>query len=265
MARTSGSITAKEPVTTTHTLSGVDVLLAADRALGDVFDSVAPLVDLFTALVSGLSDPPASGDLATLRPAIFELLRRHEGLVGGAGVVTAPGLLRDRSHWLEWWWTGAHGKPEALRVDPDPGAPDFFDYVTTDWYTTPLRTRRRRTAGPYVDYICTNEYALTLSVPVFVGPEAIGVAAADVLISSLERLVLPALLQIPRPTALASADGRVIASNSPHWLPADRLPPEAVRPPASQGARSSGERMQSGEMPWFLVDLDEAVAGPPAR
>lgn len=265
MARTSGSITAMDQGATTHTPSGVDVLMAADRALGGVFDSVALLEDVFTALVSGLSDPPASGDLATLRPAIFDLLRRHDGLVGGAGVVTAPGLLRDRSHWLEWWWTGAHGKPEALRVDPDPGAPDFFDYVTTDWYATPLRTRRRRTAGPYVDYICTNEYALTLSVPVFVEREAVGVAAADVLISSLERLVLPALLHMPRPTALASADGRVIASNSPHWLPADRLPPQAIRPPPSQTARSPRERTQSSDMPWYLVDLDEVVAEPRTR
>ncbi|AZI58865.1 hypothetical protein EH165_12670 [Nakamurella antarctica] len=240
---------------------GAKVLMAAERALGDVFDSVIPLANQFRALVAGCSEPPASSDLAALRPAIFELLQRHDGVIGGAGVVVAPHVLRDHSHWLEWWWTGARGKPEALRVDSNPDSPDFYDYATTDWYATPIQTGNRRTSGPYVDYICTNEYALTLSVPVFVDGAPVGVAAADVLISSLERLVLPALLLIPQPTALASAGGRIIVSNSPHWLPADRLPAEALdhRLPTT-GART--EQGRTGEMPWYLVDLGAAM---PAR
>ena len=58
---------------------------------------------------------------------------------------------------------------------------------------TPLRSMSRRVAGPYVDYACTNEYAVTLSMPVPDGDDLLGVAAADVLVSSLETRVLPAL------------------------------------------------------------------------
>jgi hypothetical protein len=228
-----------------------NLLAALGAALDQVFTSLRPLSRQFIELVSASPDHLTSHDLASLRPAVFDLLRTHGGLVGGAGIVTAPGLLVDRSHWLEWWWTGTHGRPEALRVDPDPAAPDFFDYVTADWYATPIRTGRGRIAGPYVDYVCTNEYSVTLSIPVVVDERAAGVAAADVLVSSLERLVVPALLRIDHPCALASMDGRIIASNSPDWLPADRIGPQHVRADATR----SPERAVVTSGPWILVDL----------
>ncbi len=204
---------------------GADVLAGVGGALDGIFTSLGPLADRFRELVSDPDDRLNSDDLAGLRPIIFDLLQRHAGLVGGAGIITAPDLLTDMSHWLEWWWTGPHGKPEALRVDPNPAAPDFFDYVTADWYATPIRTGVRRIAGPYVDYICTTEYSVTLSIPVTTQGLAVGVVAADVPISSLETLVVPALLEIDQPAALVSADGRIIASNSPDRLPGDRIDP----------------------------------------
>ena len=120
-------------------------------------------------------------DLTPLQPVIFDILATNGDLVAGAGVITAPNLLRDAPRWLEWWWTTAAGTAEALRVNLDPAAPDFFDYTTADWYATPLRTLTRQAAGPYVDYACTGEYAITLSAPIRSGDRLLGVAAADVL------------------------------------------------------------------------------------
>ena len=46
--------------------------------------------------------------------------------------------------------------------------------------------------GPYVDHFCTGDYTITMSVPVLLGGRFVGVAAADVLVSSLERRIVPA-------------------------------------------------------------------------
>ena len=113
----------------------------------------------------------------------------------------------------------------------DPAAPDVYDYTTTDWYATPKRTRRARMAGPFVDFACTNEYAITLSSPVHAGGQMLGVAAADVLVSSIERRVLPTLVSLDRAVALTNADGRVIMSNTSAVVTGQRL--DARTPSAS--------------------------------
>src|SRR5206468_535129 len=133
-----------------------DVAAELDR----LFAGLEELGGHFGALVTGA--PLGRDDLQPLRPAILALLDEHADLVVGTGIVTAPGLLADAPRWLEWWWTGARGTPEPLRVNLDPAAPDFYDYTTTDWW---LATEPSMT-GPYVDYACTNAYAITLSVPV---------------------------------------------------------------------------------------------------
>ena len=188
-----------------------------------------------------------SDDLEALRPAIFGLLSEHSGLVTGAGVITSPGLLADRPHWLEWWWTRDGGAPEALRVNLDPTAPDFYDYTTADWYATPKETSEPRMAGPYVDYFCTNQYTITFSRPVYAGDRMLGVAAADVLVASLEKRVLPALTALGRPAALTSADGRVIASTSEAVIPGQRLTL------SDRATRRAQSRSPIGS--WLLVDV----------
>jgi hypothetical protein len=175
------------------------------------------------------------------------MLSAHRGLVTGAGVVAAPEVLADAPRHLEWWWTGVRGAPEALRVNLDPAAPDFYDYTKNDWYATPLQTRQPRMAGPYVDYACTNEYAITLSVPVAASGGMVGVAAADVLVSNLEPRVLPALAALGRPCALTSADGRVIASTSERLVPGERV---ALDEHAARAASS-----HSPVRSWLLVDV----------
>lgn len=203
---------------------------ATEELLGDVMGELdrvfAGLTGLGAAFGALAGDPLRRADVETLRPAILALLAEHRELVTGAGVVTAPGLLADAPRWLEWWWGP---DPEPLRVNLDPAAPDFYDYTTTEWYnaTEPCL------AGPYVDYACTNEYAITMSVPV----PGFGVAAADILVASLERRVLPTLVALGRPVALTNAAGRIIASSAPELAPGLRV--------------DVGEARASG---WLLVD-----------
>ena len=62
----------------------------------------------------------------------------------------------------------------------------YSDYTHWDWFALPRDTGQRAVAGPYVDYLCSDEYSLTLSAPVTVGGRFIGVAAADVYLRRFE-------------------------------------------------------------------------------
>ncbi|HEU0238768.1 MAG TPA: cache domain-containing protein [Micromonosporaceae bacterium] len=239
------------------------------RAAGELFTALVPAFDRVFDDLDRLADETRRiaaeateiglyrEDLDALRYLIFDSLERHRGLVAGTGVITAPDLLIDAPRWLEWWWTKASGTPEELRVNLDPGAPDFFDYATTDWYAGPERSGRRHVAGPYVDYACTNDYAVTLSVPIRDDEAMIGVAAADVLVSSLEGRVLPVLAGLARPVALANAAGRVIASNSARCAPGYRLP-AGGRTNTALGTAATREHADASSIAaWVLVDVDQ--------
>src|SRR5215813_12507135 len=235
--------------------SASDVLGDVVRDLERIFDALDTLGERTRAVVAGSSSvgvPLQRNDLAPLQQVIFDILATHRDLVAGSGLITAPDLLRDTPRWLEWWWTTSAGTPEALRVNLDPTAPDFFDYTTADWYATPERTLTRQAAGPYVDYACTGEYAITLSVPILLDERLVGMAAADVLVSSIERRVLPALMSITHPVVLANVDGRVIASNSPQWTPGLRVPINGRTSAVAPG--HDGDGVMSPLRAWVLVE-----------
>ena len=157
------------------------------------------------------------------------LLREHAGLAAGAGVVLAPHTVADAPRCIEWWWADQSARIVPLEVDLDPESAEFYDYTTTDWYREPERTGAPTLAGPYVDFICTREYTFTLAAPVRQAGRFIGVAAADILATQVERLVLPGLsglglAELGCTAVLASAHGRVIASTSASLPPGVALP-----------------------------------------
>ncbi|MEU8033259.1 cache domain-containing protein [Streptomyces sp. NPDC049099] len=183
-------------------------------ALEAVFETVAATRADTEALlhrVAAQGRRPASADLAALRPGLHLHLTREE-LVSGVGFVAAPGLLADVPAWLEWWQSGTDGDVRPLLLDLDPGQSAYSDYTHWDWFALPRDTGRRAVAGPYVDYLCSDEYSLTLSEPVLVQGRFAGVAAADVYLRHFEAAVLPLLRRLPRPAHLVNARGRVAAS-----------------------------------------------------
>ncbi|MET9954268.1 cache domain-containing protein [Streptomyces sp. NPDC006339] len=215
------------------TLEGVFAAVAATGA-----ETAA----LLAAVASG-GRRPVSADLAALRPGLHGRLadgagpagaparagRRSgspgdrpaagfPGLVSGVGFVAAPGLLADVPAWLEWWQRGPDGTVRPLLLDLDPEHSPYSDYTHWDWYALPRETGRRAVAGPYVDYLCSDEYGLTLSAPVHVDGVFVGVAAADVYLRHFEAAVLPVLQELPVPARLVNARGRVAASTDPAHL-----------------------------------------------
>lgn len=232
---------------------GVDARRELRRVLDqvdEVFDDLDPLAATFRDLIAGkraAGEPPTHTDLAELRPSILSLLAAHSGWASGAGIITVPDLLSSAPRWLEWWWNRPSGGVEALRANLDENAPDFFDYTTAEWYLVPAATRSRHAAGPYVDYLCTNEYSVTLSLPIYLGDELIGIAGADVLVSSIERRVIPVLAQVSSDAVLTNGEGRVIASvaggvAAGHRVDLGSVESRAVRS-RSSAARASNWRL----------------------
>jgi hypothetical protein len=79
------------------------------------------------------------------------------------------------------------------------------------------------------------------------GGRFLGVAGADVLAEEIERAVLPELARRERVTVLASADGRVIASNASAFAPGVVLGGQA-------GADELVPAGSAPALPWALLE-----------
>ena len=217
---------------------------ACARRLDAVIDNVfLPLQGLAEGLGQLCAERQAAGvrpcadELRRLRPRIDALLLGDE-LYVGAGVVLAPGVLADRSLYMEWRRRVEDGRLLSLVPNLDQRSANCFHYLDAPWFRIPSAQGVRTVAGPYVDLHCTGAYALTFSRPVTVDGGFVGVACVDLPMSSFEPLLLGALLRLRQEALLVSADGRVIASSSPEWavgdLLAGRLDPQACSVQALQ-------------------------------
>jgi hypothetical protein len=164
---------------------------AADRCahdvatyFGELFTSLEAIGHHVSRAFAGLSSVTAAALTEVVEPLAFATLAKHP--VVGAGFVAHQGWLSDRELYLAWW-QGDEKQPLAER-----GVPlghHVFDYTRHEWFATPRATGARHVTGPYVDYVCTDEYVLTATVPVHVHGQYAGVAGADTRLETFERLM----------------------------------------------------------------------------
>ena len=188
------------------TLTALDDLT---RRAFDVVDAIAE--STLRQLEQG--DPPQRSRLAGIDDLTIRLVEQSDGLVQGAGFVAAVGLFADVPWWLEWF-ARAEGKVQQLLVETDPKGGGFYDYENLPWYVVPRETGHRHVTGPYVDYLCTEDYTLTFTRPLAVNGGFVGVAGADVRVQAAEEWVLPALRRADSRLVVLNAHGRILASNS---------------------------------------------------
>lgn len=177
------------------------------------------------ATVAALSrtERPRRADLVELAPLVATILGEREETVHGGGFVAAPGLLVDAPWWLEWFAWDA-GVVQRLVSETDPSGAHFFDYTLMPWYAGPrdLPPPAQVVTGPYVDYLCTDDYTLTFTEAVR-RPDGsfAGVAGVDVRVLSVEQLFLAELRASGRILALVNQLGRVVVSTSARMLSGD--------------------------------------------
>jgi hypothetical protein len=212
----------------------VTVDVAAEHIAGRIASTIDPVFAMidgwrdvlerelsgpFAGALTGSTEPTA----ATLDPVVAALvsaeLELDRTLITGAGFVAAPGFLTDAPWHLAWWLSGSNTfgagpDPELRRLEAvsDPDSEQFRDYTTLEWWRVPARTGTRHLTGPYVDYLCTDDYTVTITTPVRVEGEMVGLVGTDVYVARLERELLPVIRESGHPCTLVNASGRIVAS-----------------------------------------------------
>ena len=148
-----------------------------------------------------------------VRPYAAATLSDRRVPVYGAGFVAATDLLPDRRQHLSWWQGPDGGK---LTLTTSSFNKERLDYSEFEWYRIPMHRRQPHIAGPSVDYLCCDEYTMTAAVPVMIGDRFLGIAGVDLLVSSVERHLLPLLRREQREITLINDMDRIILSTDLH-------------------------------------------------
>lgn len=208
------------------------MITAADRALesgietvDEFFDGVFAPLDawlprLGEQLRQQLRGGPMSGaQLAALvEPEAHAILDASDRPLYGAGYCASESVVSEGNP-LAWWQGPERSLLASSTFGPGQAA---IDLVRLEWYRVPLATGERHVAGPFVDYLCSNEITITSSIPVMLDGGFAGVVCADVLVSSLEGVLLPSVAELPEAT-LVNAGGRVVVSSDPGYETGDRF------------------------------------------
>jgi len=213
-----------------------------------VFATLGRARDAFATTLAGLAHPITRAALDGSVRALAEAeLADGAQLVIGAGFVATPGFVADGAWHLAWWVRQA-GDPLVQRLPPrqlavveDPESEFFRDYTRLEWWRGVASGEPSHITGPYVDYLCTDEFILTLTMPVFDSSGAQpGVAGVDVTVSALEARFLPVFGRLGERVSLVNAQSRVVLSTDP-TLAAGTLLAEG------------GERVPCGALPLALL------------
>ncbi|RXZ47191.1 hypothetical protein, partial [Agromyces binzhouensis] len=226
---------------------------AIARRIADVIDPVFALIDGWQqglrARLASEPEPRAAALDPAVAATVAAELDRPGTLITGAGFVAAPGYLADAPWHLAWWLSDGNpfrGVPargiRRLDAVSDPDAESFRDYTTLEWWRVPERTGTRHLTGPYVDYLCTDDYTVTVTTPVTVDGEMVGLVGADMYVARLEQALAPVLRDADRTLTVVNASGRIVASTDPHRATGALLRleglPEALAP--LRGAEAEG-------------------------
>lgn len=211
--------------------------------------SIAALEASVTPLAAALATAQRVGKLTAARadeivaPFAAELLARTDVPVFGAGFIAAIDLLSDAHSHLAWW-QGAERRQLVLAAQTV--SKERIDYSDLEWFRVPQQSGHTHVAGPYVDYLCSDEYTMTLATPVHVEGAFAGVAAFDLLIDEVERRLLPRFSGLGVNVTLVNGVNRVIGSTNPHHATGD-----AIRP---------GDLPEASRIPCDTIAMDVIVS-----
>ena len=199
---------------------------AAAAIVEDYFTApVRTLLDWVDPYAAEVFDARAAGPLtrsridALVEPHALRTLDLPGVPVYGAGFIAAIDLLSDAHSHLAWW----QGEDRRQLVLASQSLnKENIDYSALEWFRVPMATGEPHVAGPYVDYLCSDEYTLTVSLPVWQGKRFLGVVAMDLLVDDVERELLPALREFGD-VSVVNASQRVLASTETRLAPGDSV------------------------------------------
>jgi len=140
--------------------------------------------------------------------------------VYGAGFIAALHSLSDAGSHLAWWQGAERTK---LILASQSVNKEHIDYSELEWYRVPQATGEAHVAGPYVDYLCSDEYTITVAAPVAIDDDFIGVAGLDLLIDRVEHDLTPRLAGFDAHVTIINGVGRVLLSTDARRETGDTL------------------------------------------
>lgn len=132
----------------------------------------------------------------------------------GGGLATT-GLIDTADVHLAWWQGRSRHRLDVT------GSMRAYQLADREWFHVPMETGERHVTGPYVDSVCNNEYALTITRPVSVAGKRIGVLGFDMLLEKVEDALTPILTRISDDALLVNHDHRVIAASVGNFVAGD--------------------------------------------
>lgn len=180
---------------------------------------VSPLAEQLAAVERG--GPLTRSKLdALVEPYALETLSLPGVPVYGAGFIAAIDLLSDAHSHLAWW----QGEDRRQLVLASQSVnKENIDYSALEWYRVPMSTGDPHVAGPYVDYLCSDEYTITIAAPAEVDGRRIGVAGLDLLVAAVERELTPRFAALGHEVTLTNGVGRVVVSTDPRCATGDSV------------------------------------------
>lgn len=184
------------------------------------------LLDWVDPCAQELAELRAAGGLtrarldAVVEPYALRTFTLEDVPVYGAGFIAAIDLLPDaRSHLA--WWQGEERRKLVLASQTV--NKEHIDYSELEWYRVPMMTGVPHVAGPYVDYLCSDEYTITIAVPATASDLRLGVAGLDLLVSEVERELTPRFAALGQQVTLTNGVGRVVVSTDPRCATGDSV------------------------------------------
>lgn len=195
----------------------------ARQVLDGIMDDAARAAADLAEVAAGILHPqPAVGGGTTLSTEQRQALQAGirdcldaTPCCNGAGFASHAQSGDAPGYWtLEWWFKDGQSIHRS-QLERSQETRQRLDFRNFDWFDQPARHHQPFIEGPYVDYVCNADYTITAAHPVMLGETFAGVAAVDVLVSTLERLLLPVLGALGQPALVVNPVGRVVLSTTP--------------------------------------------------
>jgi hypothetical protein len=196
--------------------------LTSEIASAHFHDIQADLMVVQSAVLGILDDcarhdrRPEASDLNPLESVCRAVLLDSSPLVQGVGFNAAEDLLADYQYRVFFWYRDSAGGIAELFPTTTPGSQQAYEYHELDWFSAAREAAGLVGGGPFVDYGGSNQYTLTLALPVSIGTTFKGVVSSDVSFASLESTLSPTITQAAGPLALVNEDDRIVVSNRAH-------------------------------------------------
>lgn len=208
------------------------LVTSAGQAASEIaswFDAVFGELDTLSSHISstlietrGTRARFSEADLKPVKLITAGFLARYR-VVEAAGVILAPGTIDANRGTIEWWRHDDEGITSKVVFNLTPETGSFYDFETLNWFHNAVKNGSRTITGPYVDYGGLDQYIMTMTVPLELGADIIGMVGCDIEVRDIETIIVPILRRIPGDAALMNGDQRVILGNSGRFLVGNRV------------------------------------------